>query len=143
MAGRRRWTMRHAAWAAAAVAIGTARFISAMGLRHDRAIDRLAAEGAVTQGRALPRNYGSCRGGSCASDVVDVEYSVGGRRYFTYQTIPSDPDRKPILEPRLVGVPRLGPERPFQVVYLPADPAVARVRALASSTISAASTASP
>ena len=36
--------------------------------------------------------------------------------------------REPIFKAEILRVPRLGPERPFQVVYLPSDPATSRLR---------------
>jgi hypothetical protein len=124
---RRRWTMRETALAAAALAFAVSLLILWFGHLRDRETDRLAAEGQVTQGVYLETFSGSSSSASRGSDTVVVGYTVGGVRYTT-SVLDSRDDREAMFQPQPVRVPRLGPEQPLQVVYLPSDPAVAQVR---------------
>ena len=127
---RRRFRMggRGVALTAAAVAIGVALLVLWFGYRHDLTVERLVAEGQLAQGRYLSTNYGSCGDDGCDSDTIHVAYQVDGVTYRTSMSA-SRSGREPIFKAKILPVPRLGPERPYQVVYLPSDPATSRLRA--------------
>lgn len=121
--------MREMVLCGAAFALFVALLIVWLGHRYDAETDRIAAEGRLVQGEYLYREYGSCSGNrSCSSDRIHVAYVVDG---ITYRTSMADGRNggRPVFEAELIRVPRLGPERPFQVLYLPSDPSRARLRA--------------
>ncbi len=113
--GRIRWGMRHSALAAGMVALSIAALILWLGSRAEREVDRLAAEGEVTRGWTL-------------IDSGQIGYAVGGVEYRTFLRTEEDSDSEPIFKPSPVATPRLGPPGEMQVVYLPSDPSVARLR---------------
>jgi hypothetical protein len=88
-----------------------------LGHRSDRIMERLAQEGRMTQGVYV---YGHPNS--------EVRYTVDGteRRILLEEARSGDPEA--LFQPERVPTPRLGPEAPFQVVYLPSQPSVARVR---------------
>jgi len=100
-----------------------------LGYRYDLETDRIIAEGRLAQGEYLYREYGSCSDDSCDSDRIHVSYRVAGITYRTSMVATPSNRSGPIFEAELIRVPRLGPERPFQVVYLPSDPSRSRLRA--------------
>jgi hypothetical protein len=115
---------------AAAFAACVAAVILWLGYRHDAGVDRIIAEGRLAEGAFLGESTETCTRGSSSSCYrrVDVAYAVNGTRYETSMTVRgSGPE--PIFEQEVIRVPRLGDERPWQVVYLPSDPSVARMRA--------------
>ena len=59
---------------------------------------------------------------------VRKSYEVAGVAYRTSMLLPES-GREPIFKAEAIRVPRHGPERAYQVVYLPSDPATARLRA--------------
>jgi hypothetical protein len=124
---RFRLNMRTGTLAAAAFAIGVALLILWLGHRQDLVIDRLVEEGVLAEGRFLSREYGSCSNDSCDSDRIHVAYAAGGVTYRTSMVV-SRQGREPVFEAEVIRVPRLGPERPLQVVYLASAPATARLR---------------
>ncbi|WP_114950785.1 DUF3592 domain-containing protein [Sphingosinicella terrae] len=112
----------------AAFAIAVALLILWLGARYDRETEQVIAEGRLAEGRFLYREYGSCSGQrSCESDTIHIAYDVGGVTYRTSMSATRS-GREPVFEDEVIRVPRLGPERLFQVVYLPGDPAISRVR---------------
>jgi hypothetical protein len=115
--------MRTTTLAVAAFAIGVALLVLWLGHRHDHLIDRLVAEGQLAQGRYLSSTPAS----SAGDGSIDVAYEVDGVAYRT-SMLTGNPQREPVFEAGRIRVPRLGPERPDQVVYLPSDPATARLR---------------
>jgi hypothetical protein len=124
---RFRFDMRKATLAVAAFAITVALLILWLGHRQDLVIDRLVEEGLLAQGRFLGREYGSCSDDGCDSDRINVAYAVSGVTYRTSMLV-SRQGREAVFEPEILRVPRLGPERPFQVVYLSSAPATSRLR---------------
>jgi hypothetical protein len=112
-----RWGARHAAFGASVFAIGLALLILWLGHRSDQEIDRLVAEGQLAQGRP-----------SDAYDDDAVLFSVNGAEYRTYYMSEGSGDSEALFQPKRVVMPRLGPEAHLQVVYLPSDPSIARVR---------------
>lgn len=115
---------------AAAFAACVAAVILWLGYRHDAGIDRIVAEGRLAEGEFLRESTETCTRGNASSCYrrVDVAYMVDGTRYETSMTVRgSGPE--PIFEQEAIRLPRLGAERPYQVVYLPSDPSVARMRA--------------
>ena len=127
--GRFRLGMRGITLAVAAVAILVALLIVWLGYRYDLETDRIVAEGRLVQGEYLYREYGSCSDDSCDSDRIHVAYRVAGVTYRTSMVVGRVNRSEPMFRPDLIQVPRLGPERPHQVVYLPADPSRSRLRA--------------
>lgn len=124
MARRRfRIGMRGATLGVAAFSIAVALLVLWLGYRHDLTIDRLVAEGQLVQGRFLSSTQPS---GDDAG-TIDVAYEVDGVTYRTSTLIPSNRTR-PVFEAEVIRVPRLGPERVDQVVYLPSDPGTSRLR---------------
>jgi hypothetical protein len=121
---RFRWDMRMAPLAAAAFAIGIALLVLWLGHRHDRLIDRLVAEGELAQGRFLSQTQGD----RDSAGTLDVAYTVNGVGYRTSTSIPYS-HSEPLFPAEAIRIPRLGPERAYQVVYLPSDPSTARLRA--------------
>lgn len=127
---RFRLGMRGITLAAAAFAISVALLIVWLGHRHDLETDRIVEEGRLAQGAFLHREYGACSSGSgCDSDRVHVAYRVGDVAYRTSMVVSRSNSSGPLFEAELIRVPRLGPERPYQVVYLPSDPSRSRLRA--------------
>jgi hypothetical protein len=116
--------MRKATLAAAAFCLGVALLVLWLGYRMDRTIDRLVEEGELAQGRFLSRTYGD----RDSAGTLDVAYAVNGVTYRTSMTVPYR-QTEPVFPAEVIRVPRLGPERPYQVVYLPSDPSTARLRA--------------
>jgi hypothetical protein len=116
--------MRKATLAAAACCIGVALLVLWLGYRTDRTIDRLVAEGELAQGRFLSRTYGD----RDSAGSLDVAYAVGGVSYRVSMVVPYR-QNDPVFPAEVIRVPRLGPERSYQVVYLPSDPSTARLRA--------------
>lgn len=127
--GRFRFGLREITLAVAAGAILVALLIVWLGHRYDRETDRIVAEGRLAQGEYLYREYGSCSDDGCDSDRIHVAYRVAGVTYRTQMVVSSSTRSGPIFEPEQIRVPRLGPERPFQVLYLPSDPSSSRLRA--------------
>lgn len=125
--GGLRLDMRIAALCAGATAMLLAVLIVWLGHRQDAVIDRLVAEGRLAQGEYLSTDYGSRSDG--ASDQVHVSYVVDGTKYYASMVISGSTGRKPIFENEVIPLPRLGEEKLFQVVYLPSDPSIARLRA--------------
>jgi hypothetical protein len=120
---RFRMGMREATLAAAAFAIGVSLLVLWLGYRHDLTIDRLIAEGRLAQGRYLS----STRPSGDDAGSIEIAYEVDGVTYRTSTLIPSN-RTEPIFKAEVIRVPRLGPERPDQVVYLPSDPGTSRMR---------------
>ena len=60
--------------------------------------------------------------------LAERPWYVDGVTYRTSMLVPVTRGEGPVFEDEKIRVPRLGPERPYQVVYLPSDPAVSRVR---------------
>jgi hypothetical protein len=92
-----------------------------LGFRSAAQVDRLVREGVLAQGTERHRSYDG------RNATVDIVYAVDGREYgitVSYRTRGSPS----LLDPAPVPMPQLGPEAPLQVVYLPGDPAVARLR---------------
>jgi len=130
MARRFRMDMRRTSLLVAAITLGIALLILWLGYRHDREVDLLISEGQLVQGRQLYREFGSCSGrNGCDPDLVHVAYDVDGTTYRTSMPADSSREREPLFDQALIEVPALGPQQPFQVIYLPADPEVSRVRA--------------
>lgn len=114
--------MRGIVFGASGVALSVAALILWLGLATSDTIKQLIAEGQVAEGRLITTRYGS-------SDEMMIGYTVGGTSYrLTAFTTPSNRS-KPIFDPAPVDIPRLGPVEPLQVVYLPSDPEIARLRA--------------
>jgi hypothetical protein len=113
----RRWGAYHAAFAAAAFAVGIALLILWLGHRSDQKIERLAAEGQLAQGRL-----------SDGFDDDAVMFSVNGAEYQTSFMSDGSGGSDALFQSERVVIPRLGPEAHLQVVYLPSDPSVARLR---------------
>ena len=126
--GRLRLGMRGITLAVAAVALLVALLIVWLGYRYDLETDRIIAEGRLAQGEFLYREYGSCTDDSCDSDRIHVAYRVAGVTYRTSMVVGRVNRSEPMFKPELIRVPRLGPERPHQVVYLPSDPSQSRLR---------------
>ena len=124
--GRRRfrWDMRKATLSAAAFCLGVALLVLWLGYRMDRTIDRLVAEGELAEGRFLSRTHGD----RDSAGSLDVAYAVNGVSYRVSMAVPYR-QTDPVFPAGIIRVPRLGPERPYQVVYLPSDPSTARLRA--------------
>jgi hypothetical protein len=115
---------------AAAFAACVAAVILWLGYRHDAGIDRIVAEGRLAEGEFLRESAETCTRENVSSCYrqIDVAYVVDGARYETSMTVRgSGPE--PIFDQEVIRVPRLGEERPWQVLYLPSDPSVARMRA--------------
>lgn len=118
------------------IILGTAAFAAAvallvifLGYRYDLETDRIVAEGRLAQGDFLRRETGSCSGNEgCESDQVYVSYQVDGATYQASMFVPRAGRSEAIFRPEVIRIPRLGEERPYQVVYLPSDPSVARLR---------------
>lgn len=109
-------------------AILLALLILLLGGRRDRETNRIIAEGQLAEGRFLNRVSGSCSGkNGCESDEIHVAYEVDGRSYRT-SMFASRTGQEPIFKDEVIRVPRFGPERPFQVIYLPGDPGTSRLR---------------
>ncbi|MGZ8312276.1 MAG: hypothetical protein ACXWUR_09450 [Allosphingosinicella sp.] len=126
---RFRWDMRTITLSVAAFAIGIAVLIVWLGARYDRETDRIVAEGRLVQGRFLSQTQGSCSSrDGCDPGTLDVAYEVDGVTYRTSMLVPVRRGSGPVFEAERIRVPRLGPERPYQVVYLPSDPATSRLR---------------
>lgn len=126
--GRRRFSTRQIALAAGAFGLSVALLILWLGHRYDQETDLLAAQGQLAQGVYINTTYNSSSNSRDSSSTIEVGYRVDGVEYRTSMSGGSSRGTKPIFEPERVRVPRLGPEKPFQVVYLPSDPTVARVR---------------
>ena len=126
---RFRFGMREITLVVAAFAILVALLIVWLGARYDRETDRIVAEGRLAEGEFLSREYGSCNDDGCDSDRINVADRVNGVTYRTSMVVTSANRSGPIFEADLIRVPRLGPERPLQVVYLPSDPSRSRLRA--------------
>ena len=121
--------MRYVALGAGALGISVALLILWLGARYDRETDRLAAEGQLAQGVYAGTRYDSSENiRDNRYSTIDVDYEVDGVRYRTSMIGGSSRGTEPVFKPERIRVPRLGPERPFQVIYLPSDPRVARVR---------------
>ena len=126
---RFRLGMRGIAIAACAFAILIALLVLWLGGRHDRETDRIVAEGRVAQGWFLSQTQGSCSSSDgCDPGTLEVGYAVEGVIYRTSMLVPVTRGDGPLFEDEKIRVPRLGPERPYQVVYLPSDPATSRMR---------------
>lgn len=125
--GRFRFGAREAALSAASFAILVSLLILWLGHRHDLEVDRLVAEGKLAQGEYLSTEYGSASRGR--SDLYTVRYRVDGVEYRTSAPGRTSSETEPIFEAELIRIPRLGPEKWYQVVYLPTDPSVSRLRA--------------
>jgi len=127
--GRFRFGLREITLAGAGFAILVALLIVWLGYRYDLETDRIVAEGRLAQGEYLYREYGSCSDDGCDSDRIHVAYRVAGVTYRTQMVVSSRTRSGPIFKAERIRVPRLGPERPFQVLYLPSDPSRSRLRA--------------
>jgi len=123
--------MRGIVLSGAAFAILVALLIAWLGHRYDLETDRIAAEGRLAEGEFLHRETGSCSGDrrSCDSDTIHVAYEVDGVTYRTSMVAGNGSGSEPIFKAERIRVPRLGEERPFQVLYLPSDPSRSRLRA--------------
>ena len=127
---RFRFGAREMALGASAFALLVALLIVWLGARYDRETQRVIEEGRLAEGRFLYRDYGSCsrsNNRSCDSDTIHVAYDVEGITYRTSMSA-SRSGQDPVFEDEVIRVPRFGPERPFQVIYLPGDPATSRLR---------------
>jgi hypothetical protein len=113
----RRLGARHAALAGGVSALAIALLMLVLGHRSDRNVERLAAEGRLAQG-----------GYSEAYDDEAITFTVDGTEYRTFFMSEDSADTPALFKPERVRTPRLGPEAPLQVVYLPSDPSVARMR---------------
>lgn len=114
---------------AAAFAACVAAVILWLGYRHDAGIDRIVAEGRLAEGEFLSYDTQTCSdgGGSCYNQI-NVAYIVDGTTYRSSMLVRGSERSGPIFEQEAIRLPRLGEERPYQVVYLPSDPSVARMR---------------
>jgi len=117
--------MRTVVLAASVGVLGVAALILWLGLSNNRETARLASEGAMVQGEYFDTIYAS---GDDSSDTTRVSYRVGGKTYLASMTSTRSGASPPLLKEAVIDVPRLGPKAPLQVVYLPADPAVSRLR---------------
>ena len=117
--------MRTVVLAASGCTIGIAALVLWLGLSYNRQTARLISEGRMVQGEYFDTSYGS---GDDRSDTIRVSYSVGGKAYLASMTSTRSGASQPLLKEAVIDVPRLGPKAPLQVVYLPADPAVSRLR---------------
>ncbi|MBX3561832.1 MAG: hypothetical protein KF780_08460 [Sphingomonas sp.] len=130
MLNRLRLNPRRIMLGGAGLAGAVALLVLYLGYRHDLYIDRIVAEGRLAQGEYLGRRYGSCSSGEgCESDEIQVSYQVDGVAYRTSMFVTPGHRSEAIFQPEVIRMPRLGEERLFQVVYLPSDPSVARLRA--------------
>lgn len=123
---RSRFGPRQAALSASAFGIGVALLILWLGYRHDLEIDRLVAEGQLAEGEYIDTHYGSRADGS--ADRARFRFTVKGVKYWASAGGGSSSASKPLFEPELIRLPRLGPEGRSQIVYLPSDPSVSRLR---------------
>lgn len=115
---------------AAGFAVAVALLVIFLGYRYDLETDRIVAEGRLAQGAFLRLETGSCSGDEgCESDRVYVSYQVDGATYQASMFVTRAGRSEAIFRPEIIRVPRLGAERPWQVVYLPSDPSVSRLRA--------------
>ncbi len=115
---------------AAAFAAAIALLVVFLGYRYDLETDRIIAEGRLAQGEFLRLESGSCSGDDgCESDRLYVSYEVGGATYQVSMFVTRPGRSEAIFQPEIIHIPRLGAERLHQVVYLPSDPATARLRA--------------
>ena len=125
--GRRRFRlgMRGIMLSGAAFAAAVATLCFWLAWDEHRTITSLRDRGALTTGRFV-RNVETqsrdSRGFTQFSSHTVWAYTVGGRRYQVQDNFrPSAPAPD--------TTPRLGPAAPAQIVYLPDDPGVARMRA--------------
>lgn len=95
-----------------------------LGLASTRAAERLIAEGEVTTGDVI----GVYSTDSHKTDQIQVQYRVGDKDYRLYALVDKRTGARPVIEKRAVPVPRLGPNDPLHVVYLPSDPGIAQMR---------------
>ena len=115
---------------AAGLAIAVALLVIFLGYRYDLETDRIVAEGRLAEGEFLRRETGSCSGDDgCESDRIYVSYQVDGTAYQTSMFVTRADRSEAIFQPDIIRIPRLGEERLWQVVYLPDDPSVSRLRA--------------
>ena len=120
---RSSFRMRPIALTLSAIALIVAVVILVAGFRANAEVDRLIARGRVVQG-----TFGMPDTTNSENTCDRVDYVVEARHYTLAAECSSNNDQRPIVPETIVAVPRLGPEKPGQVVYLPGDPAVARLR---------------
>lgn len=117
-------SMRVIAFSAGLFALLIAGLILWLGLASTRGVERLIAEGQIVQGEFVNQTTDHNRG----SDIWHVKYRVGDKDYSVTSRVRHSGRSAPLIDDTPAPMPQFGPEEPLQVVYLPSDPAIARLR---------------
>jgi len=124
------FNFRASAFLGSALGFAAALLIAGFAIYNNVKTHRLVDTGQVAEGTVVDRqssNSGSDNRGGDTCFYNIVSYKVAGKAYQLDGGCHSDL-RQPLHVPTIVDIPRLGPERPDQVVYLPSDPEVAKLR---------------
>jgi hypothetical protein len=121
-----RFDMRASAFVASALGIGAALLIAWFAVSNSAETRRLIAHGVVADGIYDGQRSQSSGGKTCFENRIS--YKVASRTYHISGICNATDGQEALDVPEIVVSSRLGPERPDQVVYLPSDPSVARLR---------------